>query len=417
MSERTVLARKAVLEAWKHEQQLVDEGKGTYEWTREQQQSIHDVGIAYDENGYAFQGHHMLSVEKYPEYQGDYKNIQFLSKDDHLKAHNGWYGNPTNWYYDPKTGDKELFEEGQYRPCTIIYLKDPVFPPKDEISDHTEPTDNTIMVEAETEPKKKDINETISEKKDNCREITTTPSTQSDDYGDLLLPEAIAAGMRFDLPSYYASKRRPANDKKRGKRESKRYSRKAENEYEYETPLSAGLKAFAQTVITGVAININNNIWNQIDEYNERMTKGSDSKYSDSESVASLGDNSTSPAGIENINKGSTVESKIPATDTEHSSSDDDTIKDNIAAGALTTSLHGSPASEADQDVVDNDSHIDNVNRKKVSGYKMPPHTRRGHNHPYRIGPRNGERVYIVKWLDDIHVNQYMLDDDSDTDD
>ena len=135
MSERTLAARQAVLKAWKREQELVNEGKGTYAWTPEQQRSIHDIGIAYDEDGYAFHGHHMQSVELFPQYQGDPENIQFLSKADHLKAHNGWYGNLTNWYYNPVTGEKREFHNNKYTPCEIILLHNPVYPPPSFVSE------------------------------------------------------------------------------------------------------------------------------------------------------------------------------------------------------------------------------------------------------------------------------------------
>lgn len=140
MSERTMAARQAVLKAWKREQELVNEGKGTYDWTPEQQQTIHDFGIAYDEDGYAFQGHHMQSVELFPQYQGDPENIQFLSKADHIKAHNGWYGNLTNWYYNPVTGEKEEFLSGKYKPCSVILLKQPVYVPISMVADSIEPS-------------------------------------------------------------------------------------------------------------------------------------------------------------------------------------------------------------------------------------------------------------------------------------
>ena len=79
MSRRTAEASKAIREAWQHEQTLVSEGQGTRDWTPEQQQSIIDVGKAYDDDGKAFIGHHMKSAERYPEYQGDSENIQFLT--------------------------------------------------------------------------------------------------------------------------------------------------------------------------------------------------------------------------------------------------------------------------------------------------------------------------------------------------
>ena len=78
MSRRTAESNKAILAAWNKEQELVQEGKGTREWTPQQQQDILDKGKAYDEDGVSFQGQHMKSVEKYPEYQGDPENIQFL---------------------------------------------------------------------------------------------------------------------------------------------------------------------------------------------------------------------------------------------------------------------------------------------------------------------------------------------------
>ena len=126
MSRRTSEANKAIALAWQNEQQLVSEGKGTRDWTPEQQQDILKKGKAYDDSGKAFQGHHMKSVEKFPEYQGEAKNIQFLSKTEHLSAHNGNYHNHTNGYYNPLTGKTKDFGLNQYEPCKIIELSEPV---------------------------------------------------------------------------------------------------------------------------------------------------------------------------------------------------------------------------------------------------------------------------------------------------
>ena len=41
----------------------------------------------------------MKSDEKYPEYQGDFGNIQFLTRAEHLEAHDGNRQNPSNWYF------------------------------------------------------------------------------------------------------------------------------------------------------------------------------------------------------------------------------------------------------------------------------------------------------------------------------
>ena len=126
MSRRTSEASKAIREAWEREQQLVSQGKGTRDWTPEQQKSIIDKGKAYDEDGIAYVGHHMKSAEAFPEYQGDSTNIQFLSHSEHLKAHDGNWQNPTNWYYDPITETKHEFGTGKHKPCEIITLSEPL---------------------------------------------------------------------------------------------------------------------------------------------------------------------------------------------------------------------------------------------------------------------------------------------------
>ena len=88
MSKSSFIERnKAVREACNKERELVQEGKGTREWTPEQQKDILEKGRAYDDNGKAFEGQHMKSAEKYPEYQGDSGNIQFLTRAEHLEAH------------------------------------------------------------------------------------------------------------------------------------------------------------------------------------------------------------------------------------------------------------------------------------------------------------------------------------------
>lgn len=129
MSKTSIKERnKAIRLAWEREQQLVQEGKGTRDWTEEQQKDIldPDKGKAYDENGRAFEGQHMKSAAEYPEYQGDPGNIQFLTREEHLEAHKGSWQNPTNWYYNPETKEFIDFGENKYVPCEIIDLTDPV---------------------------------------------------------------------------------------------------------------------------------------------------------------------------------------------------------------------------------------------------------------------------------------------------
>ncbi len=117
---------KAVREAWNKEQQLVQEGNGTREWTPEQQKDILEKCRAYDDNGKAFEGQHMKSAEQYPEYQGVAGNIQFLTRAEHLEAHDGIWQNPTNWYFNPSTKEKLDFGDGPFIPCDVIQLADPV---------------------------------------------------------------------------------------------------------------------------------------------------------------------------------------------------------------------------------------------------------------------------------------------------
>lgn len=117
---------KAVREAWNKELELVQEGKGTREWTPRQQKDILEKGRAYDDNGKAFEGQHMKSAEQYPEYQGAPGNIQFLTRTEHLEAHDGNWKNPTNWYFNPVTKEKFDFGDGPFIPCEIIRLTDPV---------------------------------------------------------------------------------------------------------------------------------------------------------------------------------------------------------------------------------------------------------------------------------------------------
>lgn len=125
MSSRTAERVKAVRQAWERERQLVSSGEGTRDWSPEQQRSILDVGVAFDDEGKPFEGQHMKSVVAYPEYAGDPNNIQFLTRQEHLEAHDGSWQNQTNWYYDPVTKQKFPFADGLI-PCRVIQLSDPI---------------------------------------------------------------------------------------------------------------------------------------------------------------------------------------------------------------------------------------------------------------------------------------------------
>lgn len=147
MSRRTSEASKAIRQAWIREQQLVQEGRGTRDWTPEQQQDICNSGKAHDADGKAFEGHHMQNAVSHPEHQGGPENIQFLTHDEHFAAHNYNWQNPTNGYYDYLSGKTLDFGAQKYVPCKILELSEPIHssivgehvscnkPTKDEIKD------------------------------------------------------------------------------------------------------------------------------------------------------------------------------------------------------------------------------------------------------------------------------------------
>ena len=126
MSKRTSEANKAIASAWTKEKLLVLSGKGTRNWTPEQQKDIIIKGKAYGEDGKAFEGHHMKSAEAYPEFQGEADNIQFLSRSEHFTAHDRDFKNPTNGYFNPTTGETIVFGDDPYEPCKVIELSNPV---------------------------------------------------------------------------------------------------------------------------------------------------------------------------------------------------------------------------------------------------------------------------------------------------
>lgn len=164
MSRRTSEANKAICEAWNAEQQLVQEGKGTRDWTPEQQKDILEKGKAYDEKGKAFEGHHMLNVEKFPEHQGNPQNIEFLSRPEHLQAHDGNYQNTTRGYFDYITGETRFFENGNLEPCIVIELSNPIINisdlPSETVSDKKVVSDEEKVVEGVIKDNTKKADET-----------------------------------------------------------------------------------------------------------------------------------------------------------------------------------------------------------------------------------------------------------------
>lgn len=100
--------QKAVDEAWAKEVELVRQGKGTRNWSADEQKELLSTGKV---NGYY--GHHMSSVKNDPANAGNKDNIQFLNYDEHIHgAHQGDTKNATNGYYDPETGQMHTFQNG-----------------------------------------------------------------------------------------------------------------------------------------------------------------------------------------------------------------------------------------------------------------------------------------------------------------
>lgn len=202
MSRRTAEASKAVRLAWEREQQLVLVGEGTRDWSVEQQKSIIDKGKAYDENGKPFEGHHMKNVAQNPEYQGDPDNIQLLSRKEHKAAHGGDFHNPTNGYYDYKTGLTKDFGTDKYTPCEVIKLSEPlnsINAENDKSSDFTEndvsdiknEIDNSKQLdykeresyESDNNPHNKMVSDTEVQNKKNIMDVIKNTASAVVDFG------------------------------------------------------------------------------------------------------------------------------------------------------------------------------------------------------------------------------------------
>ena len=84
--------KKGVDEAWKQERELVENtGQGSREWTPDEMKELLETGKV---KGY--EGHHINSVNKFPEMAANPNNIKFVrGRDGHLLEHRGNFRNPT----------------------------------------------------------------------------------------------------------------------------------------------------------------------------------------------------------------------------------------------------------------------------------------------------------------------------------
>lgn len=119
--------QQAVREAWAREKALVQQGKGTVDWSPSQQAELMKTGRV---SGY--EGQHMKSVSRHPQYAASADNIQLLTHQQHLDAHNSGsqksgYRSPTNGRYDPATGQMHAFGNHAPAPVAARSLSQPCF--------------------------------------------------------------------------------------------------------------------------------------------------------------------------------------------------------------------------------------------------------------------------------------------------
>ncbi len=99
--------RCAVSKAWANERQQVLNSKGSRDWSQKEQVEIIKTGRCHD-----YRGHHMLSVKAHPEQAMNEKNIQFLTHQEHFKAHRGNWKNDADGRYNLRTGKVKAFDKG-----------------------------------------------------------------------------------------------------------------------------------------------------------------------------------------------------------------------------------------------------------------------------------------------------------------
>lgn len=143
------LAQRAVKEAWKNEQEQVKNGMQTRDWTDAERKELIEKGKV--EN---YEGHHMQAKSTFPEQAGNPNNIQFLpvpkgenGKKDrsvHIAGHGGNFKNPTNGYYDEKTGKTLSFEKG--KPPSIERFARPIHSKNEDIKPQETPNEGVIFM-------------------------------------------------------------------------------------------------------------------------------------------------------------------------------------------------------------------------------------------------------------------------------
>ena len=122
----------AVNQAWKKEAERVLDGKGTWDWTVEQQAELLKRGKVS-----GFEGSHMLNAKDYPEHEGNPDNIQLIPTIAHFDGvhqRNTHAHNP-NGVYDPNTGEVIPASDGRVPTLSEIPLTDRYDPEQQEFHD------------------------------------------------------------------------------------------------------------------------------------------------------------------------------------------------------------------------------------------------------------------------------------------
>lgn len=121
LSYRRSLAREL---AWKREIKLVRQGRGTRDWSMEEQIELLTTGRIRK-----YVAHHIRSVKEYSEFANHVDNIQFLTRKEHFKAHLFNWKQSLHLYFD------HVRQSISLSPLTNGLSKIPVFELKDKYSE------------------------------------------------------------------------------------------------------------------------------------------------------------------------------------------------------------------------------------------------------------------------------------------
>ena len=117
---------RAVKEAWEKEADRVREGRGTWDWTVEQQAELLSRSHTNNPGVSGFEGSHMLSAKDYPEHAGNPDNIQLIPTIAHydgVHERNPREHTP-NGIYNAETGEVMPIEDGKIPALREIELTD-----------------------------------------------------------------------------------------------------------------------------------------------------------------------------------------------------------------------------------------------------------------------------------------------------